>query len=235
MAELAQPLCSRCQQPCDPRELACRTCLENERQSSPSLPDEPLSGLHAIAQHPFDDELAQVEAAVGEVAQQLRVDIDALLGAEGSLRLSVQTAVDGPFTPPEDIWTEPQLVAQCEGISADERAARIAWVKRISAERGLLAPRIEERYRLGGHDFAGDLDAIPLLLSARLRRAQLFLEGFSLADCGLEKESDAVLRCVARFTHPRGRVLHIELFGIDGAKAGYQDAITAWLRERGSQ
>ena len=231
MAELAQPLCSRCQQPCDPQELACRTCSENERQSS--VPDEALSGLHAIpTSHPFDDELAQVEASVGELARQFRVEIDALLGAEGTLRLTVQTAVEGPFTPPEDIWTEPQLVAQCVGVSADERAARIAWVKRVSAERGLLPARIEERYRLGGHDFAGDVDALPLLLSARLRRAQLFLEGFALSGCAFER-GDAFVRCVARFTHPRGRVLHIELFGVDAVEGGFEEAITGWLRERG--
>lgn len=232
MAELAQLPCSRCQQPCDPNELGCRTCSENERLSS--VPDEPLSGLHAIPSlHPFDDELAQVEASVGEVAQQLHVEIDALLGAEGTLLLTVQTAVDGPFTPPEDVWTEPQQVARCVGISADERASRVAWVKRVTTERGLLAPRIEERYRLGGHDFAGDSDTLPLLLSARLRRAQLFLEGFDLAECSLARGNDTILRCMARFTHPRGRVLHIELIAIDGAKDGFEDAIATWLRERG--
>lgn len=230
MAEVAQPLCSRCQQPCDPQALACRTCSEKDRQS---VPDEPLSGLHAIpAQHPFDDELAQVEASVGELARQLHIEIDALLGAEGSLRLMVQTAVEGPFTPPEDIWTEPQVVALCEGVGADERAARIAWAKRVSSERGLLAPRIDERYRLGGHDFAGDVDAISLLLSARLRRAELFLEGFALSACAIEK-GDAFLRCMACFTHPRGRILHIELFGVDGARDGFEEAIASWLRERG--
>jgi len=232
MAERAQPLCSRCQQPCDPQELACLTCTGNERQASP-VPDEPLSGLHAIpAQHPFDDELAQAEASVGELARQLMVEIDALLGAEGTLRLTVQTAADGPFTPPEDVWTEPQIVVLCVGVGADERAARIAWVKRVSAERGLLAPRIEERYRLGGHDFAGDLDAIPLLLSARLRRAELFLEGFALSGCAIEK-GDTFVRCVASFTHPRGRLLNIELFGIDDVRAGFEEAIASWLAERG--
>lgn len=176
----------------------------------------------------LDDKLARVEESTGEKVHHLVASIDGALGGEVTVSISVVTAADGPATPPEDIWSEAVPMTTLACGSSEVAAARLHWVNRVSAARGLLPPEITRRYRVGTSGFRGEPGAVGMLLDARLHMARHALEQgeeeVRERAIGLE-DAGAKLRVVADFTS-KGT---IELFSDPEPSPELRAAVEAWL------
>lgn len=218
MSEALLLRCSQCDEPCVGDDIVCSSCSERRLRAVEDA-DAESSVRRTLGGHGLDAALATVERRSGEKVRSFELEIHAVLGGAGRLVVRAQLAADGPRTPIEDVWEGPELLVEESDVGPDERAARLEWVRRISAERRLDPPRIVERYRLEASPTSRRLtvDSVPLLLAARLKSATLFLEGFELAGVSVER-AGPLAACVARFRHPLGRELTVELLAVeDGA------------------
>ncbi len=211
MAEAALLRCSECNDPVPAEGLVCPRCA-TRRMKTVAENDESVV-RRSPGSNNLDGALAALELRTGERAHSIDVDVNAMLGGPGHVIVRVVLAPEGPDTPLEDVWSEPELLADETELGPDERAARIGWVQRITEERNLREGKLVERYRLGLRDGVIDRATIPLLLGARLKSATLFLEGFTRGEVFIDRHEDTA-RCNARFLHPRGRELIVELIAV---------------------
>jgi hypothetical protein len=181
----------------------------------------------------LDAALAALELRTGERVHSIDVAVNAILGGPGHVVVRAVLAPDGPDTPLEDVWGEPELLADESDLGPDERAARLGWAQRLTEERGLKVGKLDERYRLGLRDDAVDGETIPLLLGARLKSATLFLEGFSFAGIFVDAPDaqPTTARCTALFRHPRGRELKVELITIPDADDAARALLARFVEE----
>lgn len=186
----------------------------------------PAEGLPpSVEEGSLDDKLARVEARTGERAHHFVASIEGALGGEVTVSLSVVTTPDGPATPPEDIWSEPEALTTLAFGSSEVATARMNWVDRVTADRGLAEPEVTRRFRVGQRGFQGDPGAVGMLLDARLHMARRALDGDARErTCELD-ETGGVLRVLADFTS-KGT---IELFSDAHPTPELRDAVRAWI------
>jgi hypothetical protein len=219
-------VCARCGERCGRGDLVCNRCSETRLRAA--LPAEGPSA--SIEEGTLDTKLVRIEADAGERAHHFVASIEGTLGGEVTVSISVVTAPDGPATPPEDVWSEAAALTTLECGSSEVAAARMLWVDRVTADRGLVAPEITRRFRVGTRGFRGEASAVGMLLDARLHIARRALEHDDESTeraCALE-EDGGVLRVVADFT-AKGT---IELFSERDATPELRAAAASWLAAR---
>ncbi len=196
----------------------------------PATPSDPVTpaDVAMLGDMVFEEQLRRVEKESGESAYQMVVEADGVLGGDRTLRVAVITAPGGPEAAPEDVWSDAVDLAVLP-LAPDGRIdARVAWAQAVTAERKLLPPQVRERYRLGMRGFAGEPDALPMLLAARLRMATLALEGATPTRRGhhvVQEEGRAVARAWVEIERPdQTWPVVVELFSHDA-----DDPVTAAL------
>ncbi len=231
MSEAALLRCSECNDPVPATQLVCPRC-STRKMATISENDESVI-RRTPGSNSLDAALAALELRAGERAHSIDVEVNAILGGPGHVIVRVVLAPEGPDTPLEDVWGEPEVLSDDAELGPDERAARLGWVQRMTDERGLRPGKLEERYRLGLRDDAVDAETIPLLLGARLKSATLFLEGFTLDHLFVDapESHPTTARCTALFRHARGRELNVELIAVPDADDAARALLDAFVTE----
>jgi hypothetical protein len=216
-------VCARCGEACEADDLVCTRCSETRvRAALPAvgLPTSPEEGS-------LDERLTRLEAQAGEPTHHLVVSIEGALGGEVSVHISVVTTPDGPATPIEDVWSQPVALTTLECGSSEVAATRMHWIDRVTAERGLKAPEVVRRFRVGTRGFRGDASAVGMLLDARLHMARRALEpgGESPQRTCTMEDDNGTLRVIADFTSKGA----IELFSEARPTPELRTAVAAWI------
>lgn len=203
-------LCARCDFPIG--DLACPRCSRTlRRRTVPPGASSPQPGTE------LDRALVWLEDRLALRATRLALDIEGVLGRSGRTVLSVE--LGGQLHP---------LLIDNES-TPDDRAARVAWVRRASQRRKLAAPVVRERYRLGDRESSPDVDSFGMLLHARLARAQLMLPGFERRSVAVEDEG-ATVRCLVELANaPSGRVVTVELAAVPADHGHTLAQVCAWV------
>lgn len=219
-------VCARCGEACEADDLVCNRCSETRVRAAL-----PAVGLPASAEEgSLDERLVRIEKRTGERVHHVAASIEGTLGGEVTVNISVVTAPDGPATPPEDVWSEAVALTTLECGSSEVAAARMHWIDRVTAERGLALPEITRRFRVGTRGFRGAPGAVGMLLDARLHMARRALETLEThaesppRTCTME-EGDGTLRVIADFTSKGA----IELFSEAQPTAELRAAVALWI------
>jgi hypothetical protein len=216
-------VCARCGEPCGRGDLVCNRCSETRVRAAL-----PVEGPPPVEEGSLDEKLARIETETGERAHHVVASIEGALGGDVKVSIAIVTAPDGPSTPPEDVWSDAVPITTLECGSSEVAAARMNWIDRATAERGLQPAEVTRRFRIGTRGYQGEPSAVGMLLDARLHMARRALgQEAAPRACVLERDADEV-RVVADFTS-KGI---IELFSEPKATPELRAAIEAWLGGR---
>jgi hypothetical protein len=224
--------CARWGEPCEPHDLVCNRCSETRvRAALPASDVSPDEQSDAT----LDERLTRIEELAGEKAYRLTLTIDGALGGESTVVVAVLTAPDGPATPPEDVWAEPAVVATFECGTSDVVAARVQMVTRLSADRGLHAPEVRRRLRVGTRGFMGDAAAAGMLLDARSHMARLALDPRRAGAARVE-EAGGTLAVLVEFSDDEASAGEqpapatvVEIFSEAAPTSALRESVAAWV------
>lgn len=221
-------LCARCEYPTG--DLACPRCVAALRRPSraprPSLAVRAgstrrrLGNVAAELQHALET----VEARVGAPATRLVLAMEGTVGGVGRMQVTVE------------IQGRSEVLLIDNETLVDDRDERIAWARRTTRRRHLAPLVLSERYRLGDRLSTPDVEALGMLLHARLARAQLALaqaeaKTFLRRSIRLEDEG-GVVRCLGEFSEHHGmRYVVVELAVVPADDAHALGALCAWVGE----
>ena len=216
-------VCARCGEACEADALVCTRCSETRIRAA--LPAEGMPP--SVEEVSLDELLARAEAESGETAHHVVASIDGALGGEVKVSISIVTAQEGPATPLEEIWSTPVALTTLACGSSEVAAARLSWVERITEVRGLQAPELTRRLRVGTRGYRGEASAVGMLLDARLHMARRALERDqepTPQTCSIIDEGD--IMCVhADFTNKGA----IELFFVKAPSEELRAAVKLWI------
>ncbi len=215
-------ICARCGEACEAQDLVCNRCSETRIRATLPAEDLPPS----MEEGSLDEKLARIEARTGERPHHIVASIEGTLGGSVTVHIAVMMSPEGPATPTEDIWSEPEALTTLECGSSEVAAARMNWIDRVTSEKKIVVPEVTRRYRVGTRGFRGEASAVGMLLDARLHMARRALEeGDEAAEraCALE-DADGTLRVLADFTS-KGT---IELFS-ERETPELRHSIESWL------